>query len=180
MDHATSSAPRLETERLVLQAHGLDDFADLSALWSDPLVLKHISFAPQGKRENWMRLLRYAGMWPLFGYGFWAVRLKQTGRYAGNVGFGDLCREIEPSIDGIPEGGWVFATWAHGQGIAGEALTAALNWLDTQTDYTTSVCLIAPENAASLRLAARHGYAAPQSVTFNNEPTVLLTRHKPA
>jgi len=65
-------------------------------------------------------------------------------------------------------------------GIAGEALTAALNWLDTQTDYTTSVCLIAPENAASLRLAARHGYAAPQSVTFNNEPTVLLTRHKPA
>jgi RimJ/RimL family protein N-acetyltransferase len=181
MDYRTHGAPpRLETERLVLQPHRREDFDDLSAMWSDPVVLQHITFAVQGRRENWTRLLRYGGCWPILGFGFWAVRHKETGRYAGDIGFGDLCREIEPTIDGIPEAGWVFATWAHGQGFANEALTAALAWLDTRTAYSKSVCLIAPENAPSLRLAARHGYVAPLSVTFNEEPAVLLTRQKPA
>jgi RimJ/RimL family protein N-acetyltransferase len=29
-------APTLETQRLVLRAHQVEDFADLAALWSDP------------------------------------------------------------------------------------------------------------------------------------------------
>ena len=168
---------RIETARLVLDRHCLADFEDLAAMWAEPEVQR---FVPVGvdRSGSWMRLLRYGGFWPMFGYGYWAVRHKESGRYAGDVGFGQLFREIEPSIDGLPEGGWVFSAWAHGQGIASEALQAALAWLDAQ-GHKKSVCIIDPNNTASLRLAARHGYIDPRTVKFRGEDTVLLARRLP-
>jgi RimJ/RimL family protein N-acetyltransferase len=64
----SGEAPRLETERLVLRAHRVEDFPDLAALWSDPLVTRFISGVPQTPEESWSRLLRYAGHWLLLGY----------------------------------------------------------------------------------------------------------------
>jgi RimJ/RimL family protein N-acetyltransferase len=168
-------APVIETARLVLRAHRVADFEDLALMWADPAVLQFIGGVGSERRDSWMRLLRYGGCWPLFGYGYWAVRDKASGRYAGDVGFAQLFREIEPSIDGLPEGGWVFSPWAHGQGLASEALAAALGWLDAQ-GHARSVCLIDPGNAASLRLAGRHGYGEAQSVRFRDADNVLLTR----
>lgn len=46
---------------------------------------------------------RYAGQWSLLGYGYWVVEDKRTGRFAGEVGFADFKRVIEPSLDGVPE-----------------------------------------------------------------------------
>ena len=91
---------RIETARLVLDRHCLADFEDLAAMWAEPEVQR---FVPVGadRSGSWMRLLRYGGFWPMFGYGYWAVRHKESGRYAGDVGFGQLFREIEPSIDGL-------------------------------------------------------------------------------
>ena len=125
-----------------------------------------------------MRLLRYGGLWSLLGYGFWAVREKQSGRFVGDVGFADFHREIEPPITGTPEAGWVLATWAHGRGFANEALGAALNWLDGNVPIARSVCLIAPENSASIRLAQRHGYESSITVSFAGEQSLLFSRSR--
>jgi RimJ/RimL family protein N-acetyltransferase len=169
-------AVRIETGRLVLDGHRREDFEALCELWADPEVVRHIGGRPSTRQESWVRLLRYAGFWPLLGYGYWAVREKATGRYMGNVGFHDMCRDIEPSIFGIPEAGWVLAPWAHGQGFAGEALAAALAWLDGETSHTASVCLIAPGNTASIRLAERHGYGETRMVRFMEAETLLMRR----
>jgi RimJ/RimL family protein N-acetyltransferase len=167
---------RIETERLILDAHTIDDFEALAAMWADPEVVKFISGRPSSAQDSWMRLLRYGGTWPLLGYGYWAVREKSSGRFVGDLGFADFRRQIEPSIADLPEAGWVFAAWAHGRGFAGEALAAALAWLDANVTVARSVCLISPENEASVRLAERNGYGSPVTISFSGEPTLLLSR----
>jgi len=167
---------RIETERLILDAHTIDDFEPLAAMWAEPEVVKFISGRPSTAQESWMRLLRYGGLWPLLGYGFWAVREKSSGRFVGDLGFADFHRQIEPPITGVPEAGWVLATWAHGHGFANEALGAALSWLDARTSIDRSVCLISPDNRVSIRLAERHGYLMSARIAFQGEDTLLFTR----
>ena len=169
---------RIETERLILDAHTIEDFEPLAAMWADPEVVRHITGRPSTAQESWMRLLRYGGLWPLLGYGFWAVREKQSGRFVGDLGFADFHRNIEPSIAGVPEAGWVLAVWAHGRGYAREALGAALAWLDRRASITHSVCLIALENKTSIRLAERNGYFRTTTVSFAGEDTLLFTRRR--
>ena len=77
------TAPTFETERLILSAHGLEDFDDVARLWAEPDVTRFIGGRPSTAEESWARLLRYAGAWALLGYGFWAFRDKATGAYLG-------------------------------------------------------------------------------------------------
>jgi len=150
--------PVIETERLILRAHRLDDFPDLAAMWGDPAIARFISGKPSTREECWARLLRYSGHWELLGFGFWAVQLKDGARLIGDVGFANWEKDISPSLDGLPEGGWVFSTQAHGRGIATEAVNAALKWLDEQFGVKTTACIIGPENTASIRVAQKAGY----------------------
>jgi RimJ/RimL family protein N-acetyltransferase len=172
-----SAPPVLDTPRLVLEGHPLGDFDALAAMWAEPAVVTHIGNGqPSTPRDAWMRMLAYRGLWPLLGYGYWAIREKASGRYVGDLGFADFHRAVEPSIRGVPEAGWVLAGWAHGKGYASEALAHALAWLDAQQRFERSVCLIAPANVASIRVAQKAGYADPVSVRFNDADSLLFTR----
>ena len=173
-----STPPRIETARLVLDAHGLGDFDALAAMWADPDVVRHIGGKPSSREQSWSRLLRYAGLWPLLGFGYWAMRENQTGRFVGDIGFADFHRLIEPSIVGLPEAGWALAGWAHGQGFASEALGAALAWLDQNQIHRRVVCLIADDHRASFRVAEKNGFLSAAAVTAGFENTSLLIRER--
>ena len=123
-----------------------------------------------------MRLLRYRGLWPLLGYGYWAVREKGSGAFVGDLGFADFHRALEPPIDGMPEAGWAFVRSAHGQGFATEALKAALNWLDGTDRHKRSVCLIAPGNRASIRVAEKAGYRLERTARMGDGELLLMAR----
>lgn len=110
--------PVLRTERLVLRAHALSDFADCLAMWSDPAVTRYIGGRPFNGEEVWARLLRYSGHWQLLGYGYWLVADRASGGFVGEVGFADFRRQITPSFDANPEIGWALAPASHGQGLA--------------------------------------------------------------
>src|SRR5262245_3181356 len=152
------SVPTIETARLRLRGHRPEDFAACAAMWSDPVVVRHISGRPSSAEESWARLLRYAGLWALLGYGYWAVEEKASARFAGDVGFADFKRAVQPPLEGAPEIGWVLAPWAYGRGFATEAVAAALGWGDRHFGSTPTVCMIAPENTASIRVAEKCGY----------------------
>jgi RimJ/RimL family protein N-acetyltransferase len=171
-----TAAPALDTERLTLEGHVLADLAESAAMWGDPVVTRHIGGRPSTEEEVWARLLRYVGHWAALGYGYWAVREKRTGRFVGEVGLADFHRDLTPPLD-APEAGWVLAPWAHGQGFATEALGAVLAWAARDPRLAPrQVCLIAPENVASVRVAARHGFVEYARTTYHGEATLLLER----
>ena len=173
--------PALDTARLTLRGHTLADFAECAAMWADPLVTRYIGGRPLSEEEVWARVLRYAGLWALLGFGYWVVRERTTGRFVGEVGLADFRRDLSPALHGAPEVGWVLAPWAHGRGLATEAVGAALAWADARVEDAVlgvgrTVCLIVPENGASVRVAEKCGYRAAGDATYKGHTTRVFER----
>ncbi|WP_426753831.1 GNAT family N-acetyltransferase [Myxococcus sp. Y35] len=173
---SATTIPTVETERLVLSGHRLEDFEECLAMWADPAVVRHISGKPSTREEMWARLLRYVGHWQLLGYGFWVVREKATGRLVGEVGLGDFHRDMQPSLDSAFEAGWVLAPWSHGKGYATEAVRAALAWADAHLRPARMACIIAPENVASIRVAEKCGFRQTGQGVYKGEPSLMFER----
>lgn len=170
-----TTAPVLETERLILRGHTRADFDALSAMWADPDVVRFISGKPSTREESWGRLLRYPGMWALIGYSFWVIEEKASGQMIGEGGFADFQREIEPPIE-APEQGWALMPHAQGKGYAFEALSAMIVWGERHFGRRDFACIIAPENAPSIRLAERLGYREVARGAYKEKPTVFFRR----
>lgn len=167
----------METARLVLRPHRLDDFDASAALWREPEIVRYISGKPSTREQSFTRLLRYAGHWCLLGFGYWALEDRQTGEYAGEVGFADYRREIEASLDGMPELGWVVAPRWQGKGYATEAVRACLTWGAEHFDpHTTVACIIAPDNTASIRVAEKAGFTLREQTMYQGDLVGLFTR----
>jgi len=170
--------PVLETARLRLRAHRLDDLPCCAAMWAEEGVTRFIGGKPLTEEETWLRMLRHAGHWSLLGFGYWVVEEKASGQFLGEAGLAEFRREISPSIVGTPEAGWVFAGASHRKGYASEAMRAILTWGETRFGNDRSVCLIDPENTPSLRLAERLGFKQEAWTTFRGHATILLGRGK--
>jgi GNAT superfamily N-acetyltransferase len=168
----------LTTERLVMSPVSTDDFGELLTLWSDEDFTRHIMGRALGREEVWFRLLRDLGHWGAMGHGNWTIRQRDGGAYLGSVGVFDYRREMEPPFD-APELGWGVAPRFQGRGYAAEALTAALAWTDRRLERRT-VCMISPENLASLKLAARVGYRPYATTTYKDQPVQLFERPRRA
>ena len=144
-------------------------------MYGDVEVMRFIGGQPLSREDIWNRLLRYHGHWALLGFGMWAVEERSTGRLVGDVGFAYFRRGLGPDFDHVPEAAWVLVADAHGRGLAAEAMTAALAWLDVR-GKARSVCLIAPDHTASLRLAARLGYRVFAERSYRGAPVLLHER----
>lgn len=117
--------------------------------------------------------MRYVGHWALLGYGYWAVRDKLSGEYLGSIGFSNFLRDITPALD-APEMGWTLVSSAHGKGYATEALRAALAWGKTHLPGEKTVCIISPENQASLALAKKVGFCESHRSEYHQSPIVVM------
>ena len=169
-------APRLETSRLRLRGFTLEDFAAYHATMSDPEVVRHIGGEPLKREEAMRRMCMFAGLWEIQGRGMWAVEIKDGGPIIGQVGLFDLKRDMQPSIEGMPEMGWIFDPSVHGQGIAREACEAALEWHETTFGSMEIPAIIAPENERSMRLAERLGFVRGDDGTYKDEPIAIFRR----
>ena len=144
--------PRLETDRLILDAHRREDLEPFAEMWADPEIVRHL------------------------GYGPWIVRDKRSGRFVGEVGFADFLRNVQPSVGPYPETGWVLARWAHGQGFATEALAAAIEWLKHERTHAKIYCLVGEESRASIRVAEKNGFSFSGIVHVNEKPVNAMIR----
>ena len=146
-------------------------------MWAHRDVVRHITGVPSTREQSWSRLLRYAGSWALLGFGYWAVEERASGAFVGEAGFADYRRQIEPSLDGIPELGWVLAPHVHGKGYATEAVLATLDWAAQHFSAARRIgCIIAPENAASIRVAEKCGLRLFAETTYMELPTLMYMR----
>jgi len=168
----------IETERLLLRPHRPEDHAAATTLWADPIVTRYTSGRPQSAEESWSRLMRYAGHWAMLGFGYWAVVEQKTGRYVGDVGLSSFLRDLPDRLNfnTAPEAGWVLSPAVHGKGYATEAVRAALAWGEANLGVKRFVCLIHPENLASLRVAEKTGFTPYARTRYKDAPAVLLER----
>lgn len=172
------TAPTLATPRLTLRAHRLEDYAAVAARWGAPEVTRHIGGEPSSPEESWTRLLKFSGHWAFLGFGYWAVEENATGACIGDVGFAEHKRVMTPSITGLPELGWALSPSAFGKGYATEAARAALSWLDADDRWDRSVCIIKPENEASIRVAEKCGFREACRTDYKGKPTLLFERRR--
>ncbi|HEY4162946.1 MAG TPA: GNAT family N-acetyltransferase [Dongiaceae bacterium] len=177
---AAAIIPILETPRLILRGHRREDFAASAAMWGDPAVGRHISGRASTAEESWARLLRYPGLWTYLGFGYWVVEEKASGRFVGEVGLADFKREIKPALGESAEMGWVLAPWSHGNGYASEAVTAALGWADINISSLPIVCIVAPENRASVRVAEKAGFKLYAEGSYKGGSTLFFRRERGA
>ena len=165
----------LTTERLTLTPVSVADYDDLCALWGDPAFATAIFPAALNREDVWFRLLRDIGHWQALGHGNWSIRETATGDYVGSVGVLDYHRLMTPAFD-APELGWGVAPRFQGQGLAFEAVSAALVWCDGTLKAPRTVCMIDPGNAPSHALAQRVGYRPYAETDYKDAPVILLDR----
>lgn len=168
--------PMLETDRLVLRGFRLDDLDALTAMWALPETVRYIGGTPQTREQSWMRLLRHIGMWNLMGFGFWAVTEKASGRLVGQAGFHEMRRDLTPSIEDTLEAGWGLLPDVQGRGYASEALQAIMPWAAVNHPDKAITCIIDPDNAASIRLAERHGFRQFARSAYQESEVIILRR----
>ncbi|HXC59516.1 MAG TPA: GNAT family N-acetyltransferase [Steroidobacteraceae bacterium] len=170
-----SIAPILLSARLRLRPHVRADYPACKALWQHPATIRFTGGVAQSDQDVWFRLLRYGGMWPLLGYGFWVFEDRVTAQYLGEGGLLDARRGIV-GLQDIPEAGWAVTPEAGGRGIATEAMSTVLDWVDTQHTIDRTGCIIDAGNAPSLRVASKLGYQETGRPLFRGAPIVLLHR----
>jgi len=151
--------PVLETERLILRGHTLEDFPAFAAMRADPVVMKYLGKGDLlDEEESWLRFQSIIGHWHLKGFGTWAIEERASGAVIGALGYTDKKRPSSHPASGAPEMGWSLAASAHGKGFASEALRAALAWGREFFGPARVVAVISDDNDASLRLAEKHGF----------------------
>jgi ribosomal-protein-alanine N-acetyltransferase len=143
------------TERLMLRRPGPGDAPAYRALLMHPTIgewLRPPPLRPFEPADGGLWLDADARHWERFGFGPWAVIERATGEYVGRIGLrwseiGDRAGiEILWSTD--PE--------RHGEGIAGEAAAAALDFAG-ELELDEVFAMILPVNIASRRVAEKIG-----------------------
>ena len=170
------SIPIVETERLRLRPHSVDDFEIYHMLRSNPQSMRYLSTKPATREETWGRILRQAGHWQQLGFGFWLIEEKATGQIIGEAGLLNLHRQITPSLEGTVESGWMLLPQHQGHGYALEAMTGVFDWASSNIEVTAFSAIIAPENQPSIQLARKLGFTLSATADYNGNPQLLFIK----
>jgi RimJ/RimL family protein N-acetyltransferase len=166
----------IETDRLILTRPSLADLDESYAMTSDAVVTEFIGGKPASREDAWNKLLRNIGHWNAFGYGIFTVRERNGGGFVGEVGLAHFSRGLGESFDPFPEAAWVLATSCHGKGYATEAVGAAHEWMTRTHQPTRTVCIIHPDNKASIRVAAKLGYIGFGAAHYRGASPIMFQR----
>lgn len=142
----------IETERLILREMTHDDFDALYRILADSDIMQHYPYTFDEKRvRGWIdrNLERYR----IFGFGLWAVCLKETGEMIGDCGL--TMQMINGQIK--PEIGYHIRADHQRKGYAKEAASAVRDWTFTNTPFNVIYSYMKHTNEPSARTAMAYG-----------------------
>jgi len=143
---------RLETKRLFLRQMTLDDYDALNAVLGDSDNMKYYPYVFDEKRvRGWID--RNLDRYQKYGFGLWAVCLKDTGEMIGDCGL------TLQNIDGqmLPEIGFHMRANVQRKGYAKEAAAAVRDWAFRNTSYEALYSYCTQDNVASFKTAESIG-----------------------
>lgn len=143
---------QLETERLVLRELTLNDFADLYKVLADSDIMLHYPYTFDETRvRNW--IIKNMERYHTFGFGLWAVVLKETGEMIGDCGI--TMQNINGCIK--PEIGYHIGKKHQRQGYAKEAARKCRDWTFENTSFNIIYSYMKKGNVASSATAVANG-----------------------
>lgn len=169
--------PIIETARLRLREQRLSDKDDHVAMWADERVTRFINGAARPEDVSWSKFLAAAGLWPVMGFGYWVFADKATDRLIGMGGLSYFARGV-PLLEGVPEAGWALDADHWGQGLATEAMGAALAWADAHLAAPEIRCIINPGHGASETVAAKLGFVQIGQHQMQPDPVNVYARKR--
>jgi RimJ/RimL family protein N-acetyltransferase len=169
--------PFVVTERLELWQPRLEDVWSMHAIVTHAQTRRHLGRVDD-RAEHYTRFQRGAGSWLLSGYGSLMVRLRGGSELIGNCGVFHSYRGMGDDFDDQPEAGWIIAHEHAGKGYASEAMAAVLAWFDAAHGPRRIICMIEPDNAASLALAAKLGFAVYRQAELPDGAAILLLERR--
>lgn len=143
---------QLETSRLILREMTDNDFTALYAILSDPETMQHYPkpYDDAGVRRwiNWCR-----DSYAKYGFGLWAVILKETGEFIGDCGI-----SMQP-IHGewLPEIGYHIRKDHWRKGYASEAAAECIRYAFEQCGFPKVYSYMKYTNVASYSTAMKNG-----------------------
>jgi RimJ/RimL family protein N-acetyltransferase len=140
----------LETERLLLRQPRLADLEPWAEMMADEQVARFIG-GLQPRAMVWRALMTMIGAWAETGCAMFAVIEKSSGEWIGRLG------PWQPEGWPGPEVGWGLRRASWGRGYAYEGAVASMDYAFGTLGWGEVIHTIAPDNAASLRLAQRLG-----------------------
>lgn len=173
------SMTALTTDRLKLVPFTDDHLDGLSALNSDPEVMRYISGRPETRDETVAVIERVKQRWIEFGYSWWSFIEKESGVIIGAGALQNLRRGATASPDrACPlEIGWRLRCDYWNRGLATEAARAIAGFAfnTVLADEIYAVCH--PDNVASANVMKRLGmqYAGLQTWYGKNLVTYQVT-----
>ena len=161
-----TAIPTLTTERLTLRAPRPEDHAAFARFYASEQ--SRFVGGPMEPWESWRYLCGVIGHWAMRGFGRWIVEAE--GRPVGLVGLHEPLDWPETEV------GWY--VWdGVGRGYAREAGRAARAWAYEVLGRTTLVSMIAPGNAASVRVAEAMGAVRGDDYDHPRFGPLILYRH---
>lgn len=143
---------QLETERLILREYTMDDFDALYEILSDAETMKHYpKLFDREKVRNWIQwnIENYA----VFGFGLWAVVLKESGSVIGDCGV--TMQTIHGKIK--PEIGYHIHKDYQRKGYATEAAVKCRDYIFENTPFGAIYSYMKYTNIGSYSVAMKNG-----------------------
>ena len=170
------SSPVLVTARLELWRPQAGDREGLRALIEPGEVRRFLGGMEPDDHDAFMRLLRNAGSWALYGYGTFVVRERGKADIVGSCGVFHSWRGFGRGLDDIAEAGWIVGKGAWGKGYAQEAMQAAFTWFEREHGAAATLCMIEQGHRASEAVAAKLGYMACDRYEERDERPLIVYR----
>lgn len=142
----------IETERLLLREMTDADFDALYRVLADSDIMQHYPYSfDEARVWNW--IARNRERYQIFGFGLWAVCLRETGEMIGDCGL--TIQLIGGQIK--PEIGYHIRADHQRKGYATEAASAVRDWTFRNTPFNTVYSYMKYTNEPSARTAMAYG-----------------------
>jgi len=155
---------RLETERLLLRLPEPKDVDGYAEVFGDPEVVAFLGMEQQTREDQVAGVARMLHHWRRYGVGLFSAVRRSDQRLLGRVGFlmwdperwvGAMRYDLEGELE--TEIWWTLGRAYWGEGYATEAALACRDWALGELGLTRLISVIAPDNAASIRVAEKLG-----------------------
>ena len=143
---------KIETERLIIREMTEHDFDALYCVLADSDIMRHYPYTfDEARVRGWIK--RNIERYHVFGFGLWAVCLKETGEMIGDCGL--TMQLINGQIK--PEIGYHVRADQQRKGYAKEAAIAVRDWTFQNTPFQVVYSYRKHTNEPSARTAMAYG-----------------------